>query len=235
MTAPPVGGAGGVPGTSTPAAAGQGDSGSSAPAAASQGDSGSSAPAAASQGGVERFIIPGRRFTESQAPVTVKRKQQRSVLTRMAATTAGPCSRLKWCMERRAKVKVYIRNFGRVRGVCSGYIVAFDKHWNLCLEDVDETYQKKIRRKSAFLGGLANVPTSGGGAPARAPAGPERRAPPPTAVERLTTELALLRPPDSRRSRRRPVFETAHRHVNQLFVRGDNVVLVAVAGGGGPD
>ena len=52
-------------------------------------------------------------------------------------------------------------------------------------------------------------------------------------VARLTARFALLEPPRSRRAQRRPVYETLRRHVSQLFVRGDNVVLVAVEGGGG--
>ncbi|XP_043214777.1 U7 snRNA-associated Sm-like protein LSm11 [Amphibalanus amphitrite] len=264
--------------------------------------------------GGKRFIVPGRRFTEDQAPVSRPKKQLRSVLTRMEKAIPGPCGRLKWYMDQRVKVKVYTRNFGRVRGVLTGYIVAFDKHWNLCLEDVDEVYQKKVRRKSCFLGdpddvqldyqpaptdprlrfrgqapgqvsdplrlvrgpperrgrspspdreadkaggdGASKRPGSGRGAsltshqsedsssgdPSRRGRGGSSSSRQPAEVDpevaRLTARMALLEPPRSKRSQRRPVFETGRRHVNQLFVRGDNVVLVAAedtADAGGDD
>ncbi|KAF0300127.1 U7 snRNA-associated Sm-like protein LSm11 [Amphibalanus amphitrite] len=152
----------------------------------------------------------------AEAPVSRPKKQLRSVLTRMEKAIPGPCGRLKWYMDQRVKVKVYTRNFGRVRGVLTGYIVAFDKHWNLCLEDVDEVYQKKVRRKSCFLGDPDDVQLD--------------YQPGPTDPR--------LRPRGEAPGQRRPVFETGRRHVNQLFVRGDNVVLVAAedtADAGGDD
>jgi len=35
------------------------------------------------------------------------------------------------CVNERLKIKVWTRNYRYVRGICVGYLVAFDKHWNL--------------------------------------------------------------------------------------------------------
>ena len=43
----------------------------------------------------------------------------------------GPMSILYRSVEGRLKVKVWTRSYRHVRGICTGYIVAFDKHWNL--------------------------------------------------------------------------------------------------------
>ena len=38
-----------------------------------------------------------------------------------------------------------------MRGYCIGSLVAFDKHWNFALIDVDEVYKRKRVRKAAPL------------------------------------------------------------------------------------
>ena len=43
----------------------------------------------------------------------------------------GPMSILWKAVEERKKVKVWTRSYKHVRGVCSGYVTAFDRHMNL--------------------------------------------------------------------------------------------------------
>jgi len=43
----------------------------------------------------------------------------------------GPLAVLRHCVCERLKIKVWTRNYRYVRGICVGYLVAFDKHWNL--------------------------------------------------------------------------------------------------------
>lgn len=45
--------------------------------------------------------------------------------------TKGPAGVLRRCLEEYLKVKVWIRSHRFVRGFCIGYLVAFDRHWNL--------------------------------------------------------------------------------------------------------
>ncbi|KAM9414235.1 U7 snRNA-associated Sm-like protein LSm11 [Salvelinus alpinus] len=55
----------------------------------------------------------------------------KNVLTRMLIHTGSPLRELYCCVEERIRVKVHIRTFKGLRCVCSGFIVAFDKFWNL--------------------------------------------------------------------------------------------------------
>ena len=43
----------------------------------------------------------------------------------------GPMSTLRDAFHQRKRVRVFIRSAASVRGHCTGFIVAFDKHWNL--------------------------------------------------------------------------------------------------------
>jgi len=44
---------------------------------------------------------------------------------------SGALAILCRCVSERLKIKVWTRNYSYVRGICVGYLVAFDKHWNL--------------------------------------------------------------------------------------------------------
>jgi len=50
----------------------------------------------------------------------------------------GALAVLRRCVNERLKIKVWTRNYGYVRGICVGYVVAFDKHWNLVCVPVSE-------------------------------------------------------------------------------------------------
>lgn len=48
--------------------------------------------------------------------------------------------------------KVYTRNAHGIRGHVEAYVVAFDKFWNLALEDCFEVWSRKVKRKAPALG-----------------------------------------------------------------------------------
>ncbi|ESO82028.1 hypothetical protein LOTGIDRAFT_170438 [Lottia gigantea] len=78
----------------------------------------------------------------------------RNILTRMEKEElAGPLSLLQQCLMKKHNVRVWTRSAVNIRGVCRGYIVAFDKHYNLAMIDVDEVYKNprytKIQRLRA--------------------------------------------------------------------------------------
>jgi len=81
-------------------------------------------------------------------------KQRRTVLARMSeiGKSLGPLSRIATFCHRKQRVKVYIRSAVSVRGHCEGYIIAFDKHWNLVMDDVDEVWTRKNKYKSLAIG-----------------------------------------------------------------------------------
>ncbi|XP_069510024.1 U7 snRNA-associated Sm-like protein LSm11 [Ambystoma mexicanum] len=72
----------------------------------------------------------------------------KNVLTKMPLNEGSPLGELHRCVRDRVKVNVHIRTFKGLRGVCSGFLVAFDKFWNMALTDVDETYRKPVLGKA---------------------------------------------------------------------------------------
>ena len=59
-------------------------------------------------------------------------------------TKTGPTARLAHFMDSGKRIKVRTRNFGEVRGECTGFLEIFDKYWNLILRDVDEVFQRLV-------------------------------------------------------------------------------------------
>ncbi|MBN3302504.1 LSM11 protein, partial [Amia calva] len=73
-----------------------------------------------------------------------KARAPKNVLTRMSVHSGSPLGELYRCVQERIRVRVHIRTFKGLRGVCSGFLVAFDKFWNMALVDVDETYRRPL-------------------------------------------------------------------------------------------
>lgn len=101
--------------------------------------------------------------------------------------------------------------------MCSGFLVAFDKHWNLALKDVDEEFTRKRSRKS-YVGCTADSrpPMLRGG-------GRQNLLPCDLPVE-VRTGASLLRIVNIRGK-----FEMCVRHVPQVLLRGEHVVMVSKA------
>ena len=49
------------------------------------------------------------------------------------AGVGGPSALLQVWVQSRSKVKVITRSFKSVRGTCIGFIIAFDRYWNLVI------------------------------------------------------------------------------------------------------
>jgi small nuclear ribonucleoprotein (snRNP)-like protein len=49
-------------------------------------------------------------------------------------------------------MQVYTRNASGLRGYVEAYVAAFDRHWNLALEDCLELWSRKVKRKAPALG-----------------------------------------------------------------------------------
>ncbi|XP_076075650.1 uncharacterized protein LOC143046391 isoform X3 [Mytilus galloprovincialis] len=86
---------------------------------------------------------------ENTAKMLARRKKMnRNVLTRMSEIDEGPLTILKKAVEKQHRIKVWTRSAVTWRGYCKAYLIAFDKHFNLALMDVDETYRiPKVIRK----------------------------------------------------------------------------------------
>ncbi|XP_078087398.1 U7 snRNA-associated Sm-like protein LSm11 isoform X2 [Mustelus asterias] len=79
-----------------------------------------------------------------------RERAPKNVLTRMALHEGSPLGELYRCIQDRIKINVHIRTFKGLRGVCSGFLVTFDKFWNMALVDVDETFRKPILGKAFY-------------------------------------------------------------------------------------
>ncbi|XP_030067513.1 U7 snRNA-associated Sm-like protein LSm11 [Microcaecilia unicolor] len=102
---------------------------------------------------IERLkrLIVTKEGEEEGAPRGVRKKRRpKNVLTRMPLHKSSPLGELYRCVRDRIKINVHIRTFKGLRGVCAGFLVAFDKFWNMALTDVDETYRKPILGKAFF-------------------------------------------------------------------------------------
>ncbi|XP_072006691.1 U7 snRNA-associated Sm-like protein LSm11 [Engystomops pustulosus] len=98
---------------------------------------------------LKRMMLPVDE-TEERRPPRRGRRAPKNVLTRMPLHEGSPVGRLYRCIQERLKVNVHIRTFKGLRGVCSGFIVAFDKCWNMAMVDVDETYRKPVLGKAFY-------------------------------------------------------------------------------------
>ena len=117
--------------------------------AVSKGDASSSKKASAKS--EENIVVPNRKFTAEQMPVQGRAKEFSNVLKFMKkqGENGGPMAALQNCIDTGRRIKVFIRGIDRMRGYCVGGIVAFDKHWNFAMVDVDEVYERKRIRKAA--------------------------------------------------------------------------------------
>ncbi|KAI8501252.1 U7 snRNA binding [Branchiostoma belcheri] len=82
--------------------------------------------------------------------VATHRKPAKTLLTRMKEEKQGPLDVLRSCINEKRRVIVTTRTFKGLRGICTGYLVAFDKFWNLAMADVEEVYHKPPLGKKFF-------------------------------------------------------------------------------------
>lgn len=158
-----------------------------------------------------------RQFLPEQMPTPIDRKDRPNLLKYMNERHHGPMSVLREWVQRECRVRVFLRGRTQIRGSTTGFLVAFDKHWNLCLVDVDEEYRRKRHRKAT-----AGIPEE---QLQRLSIGSERAkmksdSEPVKKVEQVG--LSLVQVVKCRRK-----TETCRRHVAQVVVRGEHVVSVA--------
>ncbi|XP_028128186.1 U7 snRNA-associated Sm-like protein LSm11 [Diabrotica virgifera virgifera] len=146
-----------------------------------------------------------RRWKEHQLPVPTTKsiRYSRNILSKMEKTE-GPLKLLKKCVDEKLQIKVYTRNDREVRGYCLAHIVAFDKHFNMALEGVTEVWTRRKKQKK----------------PAFASIEPVRK----SKFQRTFKFPKIGVFPDENNKK----LVTCVRHVDQLVMRGEHVVLVSV-------
>ncbi|KAM3867058.1 U7 snRNA-associated Sm-like protein LSm11 [Diretmus argenteus] len=229
-----------------------------------------------------RNPLPVPDSEEEGTSGTTRRRKQRApknVLTRMS-NFKGPLGALHRCVEEKIRVKVHIRTFKGLRGVCSGFVVAFDKFWNMAMVDVDETYREPLLGQALYHEKALTISRlfeklkvqesrEGDGQAKKHRAKGKTSFPPPATAKIPPTSLSAHPAPTSkdgdgkrgdsktearllkdavrvRRDKRaappkapgpqtgqelqkknsQPYGKVHTRHINQLFVRGENVLLV---------
>ncbi|KAK3536079.1 hypothetical protein QTP70_026942 [Hemibagrus guttatus] len=211
---------------------------------------------------------PSEEGEESEVKRPAKHRAPKNVLTRMPLHEGSPLGELHRCVQHRLRVRVHIRSFKGLRGVCSGFLVAFDKFWNLAMVDVDETYREPLLGEAFYhdkaltvtrLFQKLQVQATSGKAAAEAETSKTHE---PSVEQHNTSTSSTTRVRTSRQATEKQAqcvknlavtsTDTSHipgagseqrlkvskprveygrvrsRHVNQLFIRGENVLLVNI-------
>jgi len=109
----------------------------------------------------------------------------------------GPLSILHSTFVNRQRARVLVRYVNGIRGTVTGYLVAFDKHMNMILRDADEVYSPRVVSTDT-VEPLSNVEAE---------------------LQRRRTGL-------SGHAESGSTWCVRQRHLPQILIRGDNVVLV---------
>uniref|UniRef100_A0A182NKJ5 Sm domain-containing protein n=1 Tax=Anopheles dirus TaxID=7168 RepID=A0A182NKJ5_9DIPT len=157
---------------------------------------------------VPKDVKPLRRFLPEQEPVRrVKPMRHRNnVFLRLEKGFEGPLGQLQDWMQQGTRVRVYIRKQKGVRGHVSGVLMLFDKHWNLAVRDVCETWRRRSYRHTENR------------------LDPDGIVAPQDCSDRLRKLGIVLPATQVRRDGKKNVIIT--RRVPKLLIRGEQVVLV---------
>lgn len=85
-----------------------------------------------------------QRSNEESSQNDGKRPKNLSAFASLAAPhEIGPLSLLYTAFVNRQRIRIVIRYVNGIRGTLTGYLIAFDKHFNMILRDVDEVYSPR--------------------------------------------------------------------------------------------
>lgn len=125
-------------------------------------------------------------------------------------------------------MKIWIRRWRGLRGTLTGFLLAFDRHFNLVLLDVEEDYTVMLwkRKKGARKSSAGHSNSNTDGTPNDNTTLPQQLADNASEHNGSGVHEPATAPPSSTHER---VEVRKQRHFNQLFVRGDNIVLLGAA------
>ncbi|KAL7539035.1 hypothetical protein ACHAXR_011764 [Thalassiosira sp. AJA248-18] len=172
-------------------------------------------------------IISAPRKTDTASNPNVEEVKKKkppiflSMASRYESKNSGPLSLLYSIVANRQRARVMVRYVDCIRGTLTGYLIAFDKHFNMILKDVDEVYSGRVTRHSGAVD-VASAPSECG---SLLTANHDNKEDVPNAPYKPKLEAQRRRcyPPDGSGG---PGPAVKQRYFHQLLVRGDNVVMV---------
>ncbi len=160
-----------------------------------------------------------KRKVDSSSSLSPQKKCRKLPMFTSIASTyehAGPFSLLYNTFIKKQRIRIMIRYNDCVRSTLTGYLLAFDKHLNMILRDVDEVYTPRVtrvykdknytkgeleyRRRTSIMDGNTKKKVDNN--------------------HRRTISSSCNTKDNT------PLLKVKQRHFHQLLVRGDNVVMV---------
>jgi small nuclear ribonucleoprotein (snRNP)-like protein len=159
----------------------------------------------------------GADGASSNSASTSTTKRKLPILSSIASQyeNSGPLSLLYTIHTKKQRIRVMIRYADCIRSTLTGFILAFDKHMNMILRDVDEVYTPRVtklyhdrgyskaelefKRRTCIVDGDKHDGNDG---------------------------MRGISSSSNGGSNNEPLVRVKQRHFQQLLVRGDNVVMV---------
>ncbi|MFH4984361.1 hypothetical protein AB6A40_011070 [Gnathostoma spinigerum] len=149
----------------------------------------------------ETKILHPKEASKLASKENLKKAMEASVLGRFRHSKyTGPLARLTEFVKAHNRLRIVLRGRSEVCRVLTATVVAFDKHWNMLVRDVDEVLKAPAKSKSFGYG--ANVPKC---------------------LQYVTKSYGVDRLLTAKTSEKRTFYQ---RYLMCSFVMGFNVVLV---------
>uniref|UniRef100_UPI00358FD839 U7 snRNA-associated Sm-like protein LSm11 n=1 Tax=Myxine glutinosa TaxID=7769 RepID=UPI00358FD839 len=93
---------------------------------------------------LRKLMVKDSGRDEQAVAARQRDKTPKNLLSKMLLHKDGPLDALRRCVMEKIRVSIHVRTFKGLRGICTGYVAAYDKFWNMALVDVDEIYRKPL-------------------------------------------------------------------------------------------
>lgn len=157
-----------------------------------------------------------------------EKARQVKIFDMLAEKAKGPLCFLSACYYEKGRVQVWTRHTHGVRGNLFGFLKGFDGHLNMILQDVEEVYtvRRLVPRLIRKRGRGSKIPAeSHNECPSNVAESSNLSTISEQSAEKLTKEMDEISE-GLKELRLFPKLERRRRHVGQVFLRGDSVVMV---------